>query len=141
MYRCCSFLVCLVLLLLAACGDTAADNDAPVKVVQDFVQSVENRDLNAAIDLIEPTDVRREMLPELTLNTNQLGTLEFRDDTYTLQDNDGKLAHVNFKSNITYGMQGIAADEQVLETVFELVHTNGRWYIRNMKLTSELPNP
>lgn len=139
------WLVALCIVMLTACGGSApAQNDeAPVQVVKDFVAAAERRDASAMLNLLEPTDWREQIGPELRSYTNQVEQVEIRNPTYTLQDRTDQESHVRVQGTVAYTLRGAAFHEQPIDTTIELVNIDNIWYIRGveMPIPDSFPTP
>lgn len=134
-------LVLGISMLLAACSGqpSAADNEAAIQVAKDFVAAVEKRDPSAMLDLIEPTDWRREMGPELRSYIGYLQSITFQNQEYSLVDNTGEIAHVRLVSTMEYALEGTGTAKQDIDLNFELVKLDGTWYVRTFTLPPANP--
>lgn len=133
-------LIVSLLVLLAACSMASVDNDAPVQVVREFVAAWEENDTSKILRLIEPSDWRMEMGPEIRSYTGMVDHLEFADPTYTLVDNTGDLAHVRLTSTVQYTLRDGNTGNLDIDVLLEVVRIDDAWYLRSLDM-SELPGP
>lgn len=133
-------LIWVSLVLLGCSGEpSAADNEAAIQVVKNFVAAVEKRDPSAMLDVIEPTEWRREIAPELRSYIGYIQSISFQDPQYSLIDNTGELAHVRLVSSMEYALEGTETAKQDIDLTFELVKLDGTWYLRTFNLPSAIP--
>jgi hypothetical protein len=125
--------------LLFGCALPAArpDDAAPRRVVERFVEALEDRDASALLALIEPADWRREIGPELRSYVGYVQRISFRRPTYTVESNNGDEARVHFVATLEYEIEGVEPGEQPVDIIFELVRLDGTWYVRSF----DLPQP
>lgn len=136
---CSPFLVamCLACLLLVGCGASEPiDNEAPVQTVRDFVAAWEARDTSQILSLVEPAEWRDEISPEVRSYTGLLAALEFENPTYTLVENTGENAQVQFQSLVRYTLQDQRSGEVEIDVILELVKVEKNWYLQNLDLTN-----
>ena len=124
---------------LVACAFPAAppDDAAPRRVVERFVEALEDRDTSALIALIEPADWRREIGPELRSYVGYVQRIRFRNPDYKVESNNGDEAHVRFKAALEYEIKEVPPGKQDVDIIFELVRLDGTWYVRSF----DLPQP
>jgi hypothetical protein len=129
-------LLILAVLLLAGCGARPAPDDAgAIRAVEQFVAALEARDASAIIDLIEPSDWRREIGPELRTYLAYMSSIELRDPTYSVQENDGQRAIVRAVGTLAYTLaEGGASGERPADLMIELVQVDDTWYLRQLQL-------
>lgn len=134
-------LVLAIGMVLAACSGkpSEADNEAAIQVAKDFVAAVEKRDPSAMLALIEPTDWRREIAPELRSYMGYVQSITFQNPEYSLIDNTGELAHVRLVSSMEYALEGTGTAKQDVDLTFELVKLDGTWYLRTFTLPPANP--
>ncbi len=108
----------------------------PVQVVQNFVAATEARDVSRMLSYVEPTDLKRQISPELRSYMEYITDLQFNDETYTLIDNNGSIAHVRLTGTVRYTFDygTVVSGERPFDTLFELVLLEGAWYLRSMQL-------
>ncbi|MDW8147070.1 MAG: hypothetical protein RMJ48_12395 [Roseiflexaceae bacterium] len=108
----------------------------PVQTVQNFVAATEARDVSQMLSYIEPTDLKRQIGPELRSYMEYITNLRFDNETYTLVDNDGSIAHVRLTGIVRYTVDygSISSGERPFDAVFELVLLEGAWYLRSLQL-------
>jgi uncharacterized membrane protein YvbJ len=109
----------------------------PVEVVKGFVAAVEAKDASKMLSFVVPTDIKREIGPEVRAYLEYIDALTFSDAAYTLVDNDGQTAHVRWTATMHYklnfGDETKSGDKPV-DTVFELTKIEGAWYLQNAQL-------
>lgn len=126
------------LLLLAGCSRMPADVEGPVRAAAAFVAALEARDAGAIVALLEPTDWRGEIGPELRSYLGMLDTVELRDPAYSVLEGDADSAVVRVAGTFAYAFaDGGAAGERAVDLRVELVRVGDRWYLRGL----ELPQP
>jgi hypothetical protein len=133
--------VAAVLLIGAVVYFTRAPNPMsdtrPVEVVKGFVAAVEAKDASKMLSFVVPTDLKREIGPEVRAYLEYIEALSFSDAAYTLVDSDGQTAHVRWTATmhykLNYGDETKAGDKPV-DTVFELTKIEGAWYLQNAQL-------
>jgi hypothetical protein len=125
--------------LLFGCALPGArpDDAAPRRVVERFVEALEDRDASALLALIEPADWRREIGPELRSYVGYVQRISFRRPTYTVESNNGDEARVRFVATLEYEIEGVEPGEQPVDIIFEVVRLDGTWYVRSF----DLPQP
>lgn len=108
----------------------------PAQVVRDFVAATESRDVTRMLELVEPTDLKRQLSPELRAYMEYVTDLRFENTTYTLVDSDGAIAHVRLTGTVRYTIDygTVHSGENSVDTVFELVVLEGSWYLRSLTL-------
>jgi len=108
----------------------------PVQVVQQFVAATEARDVSRMLEFVEPTDLKRQISPELRAYMEYVTGLQFDDSTYTLVDNDGVTAHVRLTGTVRYTIDygTVHSGTSPVDSLFELVMLEGSWYLRGMTL-------
>ncbi|MCS6938803.1 MAG: hypothetical protein RMJ55_18790 [Roseiflexaceae bacterium] len=108
----------------------------PVQTVQNFVAATEARDVSQMLSYIEPTDLKRQISPELRSYMEYITDLRFDNETYTLVDNNGSIAHVRLTGIVRYTVDygSIVSGERPFDAVFELVLLEGAWYLRSLQL-------
>lgn len=127
----------LLVALVSGCANKAVDNEAPVETVRQFIAALEDRDVSAMIDLLEPTDWRKEIGPELRSYLGYVKTLELRDEQYTVERNDGQKATVRLTGTLSYALADDASGERPIDLAIDLVEVDGQWYMHSL----ELPQP
>lgn len=120
------------ILVLAGCGPTAAQDEAAIQVVRDFVAAWEAGDTSAVLALVEPADWRREMGPELRAYTGRIDQLQLANAAYSLLDNDGQVARVRLTGSLSYTLHDGVSGEHELDAVVEVVQVEGAWYVRGL---------
>jgi hypothetical protein len=125
-----------LVLLGCASQPSEADNEAAIQVVKNFVAAVEKRDPSAMLNVIEPTEWRREIAPELRSYIGYIQRIAFQNPQYSLIDNTGELAHVRLVSSMEFALEGAEPAKQDVDLTFELVKLDGTWYLRTFDLPS-----
>jgi hypothetical protein len=125
--------------LLASCAlpGSPPDDAAPRRVVERFVEALEDRDASALLALIEPADWRREIGPELRSYVGYVQRIRFRSPAYDVVSNNGDEARVRFSATLQYEIEGVEPGEQPVDIIFELVRLDDTWYVRSF----DLPQP
>jgi limonene-1,2-epoxide hydrolase len=122
-------------LLLGACTPAPVDNDGPIQTVRAFVVALEDRDASAIIALIEPTDWRREIGPELRTYLGYLATIAIVDETYAVERHQGDTAIVRVTGTLQYALaESGAGGERPFDLQIEVVRVDGVWYLRSLQL-------
>lgn len=108
----------------------------PVQTVQNFIAATEARDVSRMLSYVEPTDLKRQISPELRSYMEYITELQFDGETYTLLDNNGSIAHVRLTGTVRYTVDygSVYSGENPFDTVFELVLLEGAWYLRSLQL-------
>lgn len=108
----------------------------PVEVVRNFVAATEARDVSRMLELVEPTDLKRQMSPELRAYMEYVTEFDFTNDVYTLVDSDGSIAHVRLTGMVRYTLDygTVHSGENQVDSLFELVMLEGSWYLRSLAL-------
>lgn len=114
----------------------SADTSTPVQTVSAFVDALEDGNLEAALDLVEPGEARDLLRPRLRSYRRLADNLTFENPTYTEIDNDGSLAHVEVICTLHYVIRRITVLEREMNTTFTVVNSENTWYIRS----PDLPN-
>jgi hypothetical protein len=132
--RTCAVILVAVALLGAACGGPV-DNVGPVQTVQAFIAALEARDASAIIALIEPTEWRREIGPELRMYLGYLDTIAIPDAAYTVERNQGDTSVVRVTGTLNYTLaESGFSDERPFDLQINLVRVDGAWYLRSLQL-------
>ncbi|GIV99515.1 hypothetical protein [Roseiflexus sp.] len=108
----------------------------PVQTVQNFVAATEARDVSRMLSYVEPTDLKRQISPELRSYMEYITDLQFKNETYTLVDNNGSIARVRLTGTVRYTVDygSVYSGERSFDTIFELVLLEGTWYLRSLQL-------
>ena len=109
----------------------------PVEVVKGFVAAVEAKDASKMLSFVVPTDIKREIGPEVRAYLEYIESLTFSDATYTLVDSDGQTAHVRWTATMHYKLNlgdEVKSGDKPVDTVFELTKIEGAWYLQNAQL-------
>lgn len=124
---------------LSACALPGAkpDDAAPRRVVERFVEALEDRDASALLALIEPADWRREIGPELRSYVGYVQSIRFRNPDYSVVSNNGDEARVRFEATLEYEISEVPPGDQRVDIIFELVRLDDTWYVRSF----DLPQP
>lgn len=129
-------MLALVCLLFVGCAQPV-DNEGPVAVVRQFVGALEARDPSAIIALLEPTEWRAEIGPELRSYLGYLEALDLREEAYTVAENSGDTALVRVTGTLSYTLEEGASGEIPVDLQLQVVRIDGIWYLRDL----ELPQP
>lgn len=133
-----ALLLPFALCLLAACAARPIDNQGPVLAVERFVAALEQRDPSAIIDQLEPTEWRKEIGPELRSYLGHIAEIDLRDESYTVEQNDGDLAVVRLTGTLSYTLsESGVSGERPADLQIEVVRVGDTWYLRGL----ELPQP
>jgi limonene-1,2-epoxide hydrolase len=128
-------LLLLWALLLVACAPQPPDNEGPVRVVEAFVAALEARDASAIIALLEPSDWREEIGPELRSYLGHVTALDMRDARYSVSENAGDSAVVRVVGTLAYTLaDGGASGERAVDLRIEVARVDGAWYLRQLQL-------
>jgi hypothetical protein len=128
------YLVGVVLLLAACAGAADQATSPPVMIVQEFVTAVESRDPARMLELMEPTEWRREIGAELRSYTATVEHVAFQDTNYEVLESSSDHAEVRLRSTVTYRIQGFSEGNQEIDVVVEVVQQDGEWYVRDFAL-------
>gem|GEM_PF-2069415 len=125
--------------LLAACAPSPpADTEGPVRAAEAFVAALEARDTSAIIRLLEPSDWRGEIGPELRSYLGLMEELELRDPQYSVLEQQGDTAVVQVTGSFAYKFaEGGASGERPVDLRVETVLVADTWYLRGL----DLPQP
>lgn len=131
------WIVSLAALALAGCAPPP-DDSGPAAAARDFVAALEARDVGAIIGLLEPSDWRAEIGPELRSYLGYLSALQLRDAGYTVSRNDGRTAQVRITGTLAYTLaESGASGERPVDLLVETVRVGDSWYLRSL----DLPRP
>ena len=107
----------------------------PVEVVKGFVAALEAKDASKALAFVVPTDIKKEIGPEVRAYLEYVDSLSFSDANYQLLDNDGERAHVRWTAMMHYklnlGSETKSGDKPV-DNVYELIKVEGAWYLQSV---------
>jgi hypothetical protein len=109
----------------------------PVEIAQGFVAAVEAKDASKMLDFVVPTEVKREIGPEVRAYLEYVETMTFSNAAYTLVDSDGQTAHVRWTATMHYKLNfgdETKEGDKPIDTVFELTKIEGAWYLQNAQL-------
>jgi hypothetical protein len=124
----------LVLSSLLGCG-RPVDNAGPLAAARAFVAALEARDASAIIGLLEPSDWRKEIGPELRSYLGYLQALSLRDPEYRVERNDGASAQVRVSGTVSYTLaEDGTSGEHPVDLQVELVLVGGAWYMHSLDL-------
>src|SRR5262245_55150584 len=107
----------------------------PIQVVKDFVAALEAKDASKALALVVPTDIKKEIGPEVRAYLEYVESLTFSDANYQLLDNDGERAHVRWTANMHYKLNlgsEVRSGDKPVDTVYELINFEGAWYLQGV---------
>jgi hypothetical protein len=123
------------MLLLAACSLAPQDAEGPVRATEAFVAALEARDASAILQLIEPTEWRAEIGPELRSYLGLVAELDLSGEHYEVVEQRGDTATVQVTGTFAYTFaEGGASGERPVELWVETVRVDGRWYLRGLAL-------
>jgi hypothetical protein len=107
----------------------------PVEVVKGFVAAVEAKDASRMLSFAVPTNVKKEIGPEVRAYLEYVESISFGDARYTLIDNDGERAHVRLTATMHYklnlGDEAKSGDKPV-DTTYELTKFEDAWYLSSV---------
>ena len=104
----------------------------PVEVVKGFVAALEAKDTSQALAFVVPTDIKKEIGPEVRAYLEYVESLSFSDANYQLLDNDGERAHVRWTATMHYKLNfgsEVKSGDKPVDTVYELIKFEGAWYL------------
>jgi hypothetical protein len=128
-------LAALCALALAACSLAPQDAEGPLRAAEAFVAALEARDASAIIQLIEPSEWRTEIGPELRSYLGLVAELELSGERYEVVEQRGDTATVQVTGTFAYTFaEGGASGERPVELWVETVRVDGRWYLRGLAL-------
>lgn len=129
----------VLLITLGACAPSPpADTEGPVRAAEAFVAALEARDTSAIIRLLEPSDWRGEIGPELRSYLGLMEELELRDPQYSVLEQQGDTAVVQVTGSFAYKFaEGGASGERPVDLRVETVRVADQWYLRGL----DLPQP
>lgn len=131
-------LVLIALWAIAACGPPPPDPAGAVAAVEAFVEALEARDASGIIQLLEPSEWRGEIGPELRSYLGMMETLELRDPTYSVVEQQGNVAVVAVEGTFAYSFaETDGSGERPVDLRVETVLLGDQWYLRAL----ELPQP
>ncbi len=120
--------------LLSGCA-ARPDNSGPADAARRFVAALEARDAGAIVGLLEPTDWRAEIGPELRGYLAMISAIELRDPAYSVARNDGTTAQVHITGTLAYTLaEGGASGERPVDLRVEAVRVGDSWYLRSLDL-------
>ncbi len=134
-----TFALCLLplalCLSLSACRLAPQDTEGPVRVVEAFVAALEARDASAIIQLIEPSEWRAEIGPELRSYLGLVDTIDLSGERYEVVEQQGDTATVQVTGAFAYTFaDGGASGERPVDLYVETVRVDGQWYLRGLAL-------
>lgn len=125
----------LPLAILAGCAPQPIDNTGPLDAVERFVAALEARDASAIIRLLEPTDWREEIGPELRSYLGYLTAIDLRDAHYSVVEHDGDRAVVRVVGTLAYTLaEDGSSGERPVDLRIETARVDGAWYLRQLLL-------
>jgi hypothetical protein len=107
----------------------------PVEVVKGFVAALEAKDASGALAFVVPTDIKREIGPEVRAYLEYVESLSFSDANYQLLDSDGERAHVRWTATMHYKLNfgsEVKSGDKPVDTVYELIKFEGAWYLQGV---------
>ena len=123
------------ILLLVSCSLAPQDAEGPVRVVEGFVAALEARDASAIIQLIEPSEWRAEIGPELRSYLGLVDEIDLSGERYEVVEQRGDTATVQVTGTFTYTFaEGGASGERPVDLYVETVRVDGQWYLRGLAL-------
>lgn len=117
----------LLLLLLMGCGSST--DTAPVERVKGFVAAAEAKDVNQMVQFLLPEE-RRDAAMQLRQVMPSVQTVQYKNPTYELKDNDGSTAYVRVTGQIYAETASGEQVEQPIDQLLTLVKQDGEWYIK-----------
>jgi hypothetical protein len=133
--RCCTLQLAWCLLALAGCALAPQDDEGAIRATQAFVAALEARDASAIIELLEPSDWRAEIGPELRSYLGLVEAIELRDETYRVVERRGDGASVQVQGTFAYTFaDGGASGERPVDLLIETVRVDDQWYLRGVAL-------
>jgi hypothetical protein len=115
----------------------------PVEVVRNFAAALEARDVSAMLALLEPSDLTRQLSPELRIYVEYLRKIDFQDDTYELLANDGVHAQVRWTATMRYTIDigREITGEHPVDSIVRLTKLEGSWYLSSVELPTAAEEP
>jgi hypothetical protein len=107
----------------------------PVDVVRGFVAAVEAKDASAMLSFAMPTNVKKEIGPEVRAYLEYVDSISFSNAAYTLLDNDGERAHVRWTATMHYRLDlgsEVKSGDKPIDTIYELTMFEGAWYLSSV---------
>ena len=107
----------------------------PVEVVKGFVAALEAKDASRMLAYAVPTDVKKEIGPEVRAYLEYVDSITFSDASYTLLDSDGERAHVRWTATMHYKLNfgsQVKSGDKPIDTVYELTKFEGAWYLSSV---------
>lgn len=131
----CSLQFAACILLLVSCGAAPQDAEGPLRVVEAFVVALEARDASAIIQLIEPSEWRAEIGPELRSYLGLVEAIDLSGERYAIVEQRGDTATVQVTGTFAYSFaDGGASGERPVDLYVETVRVDGQWYLRGLAL-------
>lgn len=115
----------------------------PVIVVQEFAAAIEARDVSRMLALVEPTDLKRQVSPELRAYVEYIEEVRFDNAQYEMMRNDGERAEVRWTANMRYRISygEVRSGEHPVDTTFVLTKIEGAWYLSSVALPEAASAP
>ena len=107
----------------------------PVEVVKGFVAALEAKDASKALSFVVPTDIKKEIGPEVRAYLEYVESLSFSDASYQLVDNDGERAHVRWTATMHYRLNfgsEVKSGDKPVDTIYELIKFENAWYLQSV---------
>jgi hypothetical protein len=107
----------------------------PVEVVKGFVAALEAKDASRALAFVVPTDIKKEIGPEVRAYLEYVESLSFSDANYQLVDNDGERAHVRWTATMHYKLDfgsEVKSGDSPVDSIYELIKFEGAWYLQSV---------
>jgi hypothetical protein len=114
--------------------DPLADQ-RPVEVVKGFVAALEAKDASKALAFVVPTDIKKEIGPEVRAYLEYVESLSFSDANYQMLDNDGERAHVRWTATMHYKLNfgsEVKSGDKPVDTIYELIKFENAWYLQSV---------
>lgn len=115
----------------------------PIEVVRNFAAALEARDVSAMLALLEPSDLTRQLSPELRIYVEYLRKIDFQDDAYELLANDGVHAQVRWTATMHYTIDigREISGEHPVDSIVRLTKLEGSWYLSSVELPTAAEEP
>jgi hypothetical protein len=107
----------------------------PAEVVKGFVAALEAKDASKALSFVVPTEIKKEIGPEVRAYLEYVESLSFSDANYQLLDNDGERAHVRWTATMHYKLNfgsEVKSGDKPVDTIYELIKFEGAWYLQSV---------
>jgi hypothetical protein len=107
----------------------------PVEVVKGFVAALEAKDASKALAFVVPTDIKKEIGPEVRAYLEYVESLSFSDANYQMVDNDGERARVRWTATMHYRLNfgsEVKSGDKPVDTIYELIKFENAWYLQSV---------